>query len=515
MYFGFRCDIILVISGEIMKKLLTIIFDGFGYREETKGNAVRAAQMPNFNALWENYPHALLGASEEAVGLKAGQVGNSEVGHSTIGAGKVLKQNEILVDEFFAHVDLENESIKKLLALKDKDIHIMGLCSDGNVHAGVDDFLNMFAFLHEHKFTKIHFHLITDGRDTATNVAYKYIKMIETAIKKYKVGDIASVCGRYYAMDRDENWDRTKLYYDLVVNGKGALTLNLEASLQKSYQAGVTDEFIKPILVSKNTLKDGDVLIWMNYRADRSKQILMTFNEEFTTFPVHSMPNLTTFTLFNIDKKIKSNAFLEPTTVEQPLGIYLSELGLTQARVAESEKYPHVTYFFDGGYNGKIEKCDKFHIPSPEVATYDELPEMSAYNVTKKVITCMENDYDFILVNYANPDMVGHTGYMEATIKACETVDLCLGKLIEKAEENFYKIILLADHGNADTMLNADGTPCTTHSLAKVPFIVMDNKVGLQPTGTLANVAPTILDYLDIAVAKGMSGEDTILIDGD
>lgn len=499
-----------------MKKILTIIFDGFGIREETNGNAVKAAKMPNFNNLWENYPHALLGASEEAVGLKVGQVGNSEVGHSTIGAGRVLKQSEVLVDEFLANVDKENETIKKLLELKEKDIHIMGLCSDGNVHAGIDDFINMYNFLVNNDFKKIHFHLITDGRDTAVNVSMKYINTINDLINKNKIGNIATICGRYYAMDRDENWDRTSLYYELITKGKGILSLNIQSTIDKLYKEGITDEFIKPIVMAKDMIKNGDVLIWMNYRADRSKQILKALTDlEFTDFPITKLPDLEVFTLFNIDKKIKSNAFLEAPKVKEPLGIYLSELGFTQARVAESEKFPHVTYFFDGGFNGKIDKCDKFHIPSPSVATYDLKPEMSAYEVTKKVINCMENDYDFILVNYANPDMVGHTGNMGAAIKACEVVDECLGSLIEKAEDNFYKIILLADHGNSDTMLNPDGSPCTTHSLAKVPFIIKDNKVGLLSEGTLANVAPTILDYLDIAVPKDMLESDTILLDND
>lgn len=503
-------------KGENMKKLLTIIFDGFGYREEEKGNAIKAANMNNFNNLWNNYPHALLGASEEAVGLKAGQVGNSEVGHSTIGAGRVLKQSETLVDEFLTNVDLENETVKKLLELKERNVHIMGLCSDGNVHAGVDDFINIFNFLCANDFKNIYFDLITDGRDTEMTVAYKYINMIEKAIATNKVGSITSICGRYYAMDRDENWDRTKLYYDLITSGVGRLSTNIERSLTSCYEKGETDEFIRPIQVTSKPIQDGDVVIWMNYRADRSKQILTALtNPDFKEFTTKDLKNIEVFTFFDIDKKIKSNAFLETPVVREPLGIYLSELGFTQARVAESEKFPHVTYFFDGGYNGKIDKCDKFHIPSPSVATYDLKPEMSAVAVTKKVISCMENDYDFILVNYANPDMVGHTGNMDAAINACATVDICLGKLLEKAEENFYKIILLADHGNADTMINPDGSPCTTHSIEKVPFIVVDNKVGLEPTGTLANVAPTILDYLDIAVPKDMQETDTILIDGD
>ena len=254
-----------------MKKILTIIFDGFGIRGEELGNAIKEAKMNNFNNLLKEYPHTLLQASEEAVGLKVGQAGNSEVGHMTIGAGRLLKQSEILVDDFFVNVDYENQNVIKLMEQKDKDIHIMGLCSDGNIHAGVDDFIKMYELLVNNGFKKIHFHLITDGRDTQVNVSYKYIKMIQDLIDKYQVGDIVSVCGRYYAMDRDENWDRTKLYYDLVTSKKGLSSINIEKSIDSSYANNVTDEFIKPIIASDNIIKNGDVLIWMNYRADRAK----------------------------------------------------------------------------------------------------------------------------------------------------------------------------------------------------------------------------------------------------
>ncbi|MEG1505929.1 MAG: 2,3-bisphosphoglycerate-independent phosphoglycerate mutase [Bacilli bacterium] len=496
-----------------MKKLLTIIFDGFGIRESSIGNAIIEAKMTNFNKLFNEYPKSLLYASESRVGLKTGQVGNSEVGHSTIGAGRVLKQNEILVNEFLENVDLENTSIKKLLELKDKKIHLVGLCSDGNIHAGVDDFLHMFKFLVEQGYTQIYFHLMSDGRDSDMHSTYSYISLIENAIKEYGVGEIVSLCGRYFGMDRDENYDRTKVYYNLIVNGVGLSSLSIERSIKSNYAKNVTDEFIKPILLSKNTIKNGDVVIWMNYRADRSKQILSALvNSSFDKFPVKDLSNVTLFSFFNIDKKIKTNNFLEPAIVKQPLGIYLSELGFTQARIAEGEKFPHVTYFFDGGYDGKIPKCDKFLIPSADVATYDLLPEMSAVAVTRKVINCMENDYDFILVNYANPDMVGHTGNMEAATKACMAIDVCLGKLIERAEDNFYKVILLADHGNVDMMINEDGSKCTTHTLSKVPFILLDNKVKLKEEGDLTNVAPTILDYLDIALPKEMQDTESLLI---
>lgn len=498
-----------------MKKILTIILDGFGYREEEKGNAILAAHMKTFTELWNKYPHALLEASEEAVGLSKGQAGNSEVGHMTIGAGRLLKQSEMLVNDFLKEPDMENANVIKLLENKDKAVHIMGLCSDGNIHAGVDDFLSMYKFLIDNGFTKIHFHLITDGRDTGVHDAMKYINMIKDIIVEYGVGDIVSICGRYYAMDRDENWDRTKAYYDLVVGGKGLSSINIEKSINSSYEKGITDEFIKPIICSKNTIKNGDIIMWMNYRADRAKQILSSIVNwsTFEGFSTENMKDTLVFSFLPVDKKIKTYNLIEPVVVKNSLGLYLSELDFTQARIAESEKFPHVTYFFDGGVDGKIKGCDKFHIPSPSVATYDLKPEMSCVEVTKRVILSMNNDYDFILVNFANPDMVGHTGNMDAATKACMAVDMCLNKIMEKAEDNFYKVVILADHGNADIMINDDGSICTTHTTSVIPFILCDEKVKLQKTGSLVNVAPTILDYMDIAIPKEMEGTESLIIE--
>lgn len=498
-----------------MKKILTIILDGFGYREEEKGNAILAAHMKTFTELWNKYPHALLEASEEAVGLSKGQAGNSEVGHMTIGAGRLLKQSEMLVNDFLKEPDMENANVIKLLENKDKDVHIMGLCSDGNIHAGVDDFLSMYKFLIDNGFTKIHFHLITDGRDTGVHDAMKYINMIKDIIIEYGVGDVVSICGRYYAMDRDENWDRTKAYYDLVVGGKGLSSINIEKSINSSYEKGITDEFIKPIICSKNTIKNGDIIMWMNYRADRAKQILSSIVNwsTFEGFSTENMKDTLVFSFLPVDKKIKTYNLIEPVVVKNSLGLYLSELDFTQARIAESEKFPHVTYFFDGGVDGKIKGCDKFHIPSPNVATYDLKPEMSCVEVTKRVILSMNNDYDFILVNFANPDMVGHTGNMDAATKACMAVDMCLNKIMEKAEDNFYKVVILADHGNADTMINDDGSICTTHTTSVIPFILCDEKVKLQKTGSLVNVAPTILDYMDIAIPKEMEGTESLIVE--
>ena len=496
-----------------MKKIVTIVFDGFGMRDEEKGNAVKAADMVNFNKFWNKYPHALLDASEEKVGLSKGQFGNSEVGHMTIGAGRLVKQNETIVNELLASIE-ENEIFKDLIKENGKRIHLMGLCSDGNVHAGIDDFINLYNALIKNGFTKIYFHLITDGRDTNPMSAYKYIKMIEDEINKNNIGTIATICGRYYAMDRDDNYKRTNLYYDLVTRAKGTAIKNIEKALNSCYKIKETDEFIRPLLVDEEgKIKNGDILIWMNYRADRSKQILSALTDsDYSNFNTLKLDNLKVYSFFPIDKNINTISFLEKPIIKNPLGLYLSELDFTQARIAESEKFPHVTYFFDGGYKGKINKCNTFEIPSPNVKTYDLMPEMSAIPVTKKVIECMMQDYDFILVNFANPDMVGHTGNFVAASKACMAVDLCLSKIVEKAEENFYKVILLADHGNADIMIDENDQPVTTHTLSKVPFILMDENVKLKDEGDLTMVAPTILEYMEIAFPEEMKETESLII---
>ena len=495
-----------------MKKIVTIIFDGFGMRDEEKGNAIKAADMVNFNKYWNEYPHALLDASEEKVGLSQGQFGNSEVGHMTIGAGRLIKQNETIVDELLDNIE-DNETFQNLILENDKRVHLMGLCSDGNVHAGIDDFINMYNALVKNGFTKIYFHLITDGRDTNPMSAYNYIKMIEDEISKNNIGTIATICGRYYAMDRDDNYKRTNIYYDLVARAKGTEIKNIEKALNSCYKIQETDEFIRPLLVGENgKIKNGDILIWMNYRADRSKQILSAFTDpDYSNFSTLKMDNLKVYSFFPIDKNIETISFLEKPVVKNPLGLYLSELGFTQARIAETEKFPHVTYFFDGGYKGKINKCNTFEIPSPDVKTYDLMPQMSAIPVTKKVIECMMQDYDFILVNFANPDMVGHTGNFIAASKACMAVDLCLSKIVEKAEENFYKVILLADHGNADIMIDENDQPVTTHTLSKVPFILMDGNVKLKDEGDLTMVAPTILEYMEIALPEEMKETESLI----
>ncbi len=495
-----------------MKKILMIILDGFGLREETRGNAIKEANPICFNKLWEEYPHSILAASEEAVGLRKGQVGNSEVGHMTIGAGRLIKQKETLIEEFLKSNVLENEAFQNLLQYKEKDIHLMGLCSNGDVHSNIDNIKKIYEILVKNGFKKIHFHVITDGRDTGVHEAYKFIFEIENLINAYKVGDISTICGRYYAMDRDNQLERTKMYYELVTRGIGEATNNIKSTIQKSYEKNITDEFLKPIVVNNNLIKNGDVLLWLNYRLDRSKQILNAIaNPNFDEFKTINLSDLKLFSFFAIDKEIPSINFLKEFTIANPLGIYLEKLGLNQARIAESEKFPHVTYYFDGGFEGKIPRCNQYLIPSPQVATYDLKPEMSAVGVTKKCIECMIQDYDFILVNFANPDMVGHTGNFDAAVKACIAVDLCLDKIMEKAEENFYKVVILADHGNADIMIDEEGNKVTTHTLSKVPFIIVDKNVKLKDTGDLTMVAPTILEYMDIAIPEEMKETEILL----
>ena len=502
-----------------MKKILTIILDGYGMRDEEEGNAIKLAETPNFDRIWEHYPHTTLFASEEYVGLKKGQFGNSEIGHKTIGAGRLLKQKPEKTEDFINSLN-ENEKFADFINyLNDnkKALHLIGMLSDKDVHSNCCNLFRIMDYLKDKIQNKVYYHVITDGRDTLPDVTMDYINVLNKKIKETNLGTIATVCGRYYAMDRDKNWDRTKLYVDLITKGIGISVLDIEKAITKSYESKIYDEFLKPMIINKDgIIKDGDTILWLNHREDRAVQLLNALtNPNFEEFITKKIPDIKVFSFFPFDNPIKTYSFLEGEMVDNPMGIYLSELGLTQARIAETEKYAHVTYFFDGEYEGKIDKCDKFLIPSPKVATYDLLPQMSAIDVTKKTIQCLEKDYDFVLVNFANPDMVGHTGNLDATINAISVVDICLGKLLESAEDNFYKVIVLSDHGNADIMIDSEGNPLPTHTTSKVPFIVCDKNIKLKEGGDLTNVAPSILDYMDIAVPKEMQEVASIIDDGD
>ncbi len=498
-----------------MRKVITVVLDGFGYRTEEYGNAIKMADTKNFDRLWETYPHTTLYASEEYVGLNPGEFGNSEIGHMTIGAGRKILQHGPRITEFLKNYNNDNATFNEFIeSAKDKTVHIMGLYSDGKVHANLEHFLSVYEILKENNAKKIHFHLISDGRDTKVNAGINFVQDLEEKIKDDESADITSICGRYYAMDRDTNYDRTKVYYDLITKGIGIKAKNATAGVLSLYKKKLTDEFLYPLIINpENTIKDGDIILWINYRSDRSKQIVKSLtNDNFAEFETYKFNDLKVYSFYPVDKDIKTINFLQDIEVTNPLGRYLSSLGLSQARVAETEKYAHVTYFFDGMYNGKLEKCDKILVPSPKVETYDLQPEMSATEVTKKAINCMEKDTDFIFVNFANPDMVGHTGNLEATMKAVTTVDVCLQRLYEVAQDNFYTLIVLADHGNADIMIDEFNNPVTTHTTSKVPFIITDLNVNLKKSGDLTNVAPTILEYMDIALPDEMLETNSLIV---
>ncbi len=498
-----------------MKKVILVIFDGFGMRDEKLGNAVLNADMPNFNYLLNNNPHSLLQASGKYVGLPEGQMGNSEIGHLSIGAGRLVKQNYMQIEDMFNNKELiDNEAYLDMVNYvheNNKPLHLMALISPGGIHSHLKFILEMIDNLHKDNVNNVYVHAITDGRDTDIHSAYSYIEQVSEKLEKYKMGKVVSICGRYYAMDRDKKWARTKYYSDMITEGKAIKIPNAKVGIDLCYKKDITDEFIPPLLIdSEKTIKDGDALLWFNYRPDRAKQILRVLTDpDFKEYETKKYPNLKTYTIYKIDEAINSKHLLNHIDVINPLGEYISTLGLSQARIAETEKYAHVTYFFDGGRELSLSNCDRFLIPSPKVATYDLKPEMSSLEVTRQVIKCLNDNYDFILVNFANSDMVGHTGNYEATIKALEAIDSCLGTIVEYANENFYTLFLTADHGNSDIMFDENNNIVTTHTTNPVPFIVTDKKLKLKD-GSITSIAPTILKYMDIKIPKEMENSEIL-----
>ncbi len=503
-----------------MKKILMIVLDGFGIREEETGNAIKLADMQFFNKLWEEYPHALLEASGEAVGLPNGQFGNSEVGHGAIGLGKKVKQRITVVSEEIKDKNIyENIILNELtnhVIENDSCLHLMGLLSDGGVHSELDYILELIPILKEKGIKKLAFHVITDGRDTSRTSSLTYINKLKQILEENQLGFIASVSGRYYAMDRDNKYDRTEAYYNMLINGQGLNVLNLETAINNCYLKNIYDEHIPPLKLPEFVrLEEHDALLWLNFRQDRTRQILNAISDpEFDGFQNKIINNFKVYNLFNQeDVKNVTPLFEYDEESLYPIGEYFSDLGLTQARVAETEKYSHVTKFFNSEKNNKFKGTDNFLVASPKVSTYDQQPLMSAPEITNLAIKCLEKDYDFILVNYANPDMVGHTGNLEATIESLKGLDLELEKIITAAEDNFYKTIILSDHGNADTMLDENNEVVTTHSLAQVPFIIMDKNLVIRSTGELTNVAPTILHYMDITIPKDMKESKSLILE--
>lgn len=493
-----------------MKKVIMLILDGFGINDNDYGNAIKQASMPNYMELYNNYPHSILQASGEYVGLPDDQFGNSEVGHLTIGAGRRLKQDITLCNEVLGSTLIEkNETLLELINHVNENngvLHLMGLVSDGGVHSDIKYMKNLLSHLKNMGCKKVKFHVITDGRDTSTTSAIGYIDDLNNSLKENNMGNIATICGRYYAMDRDNKWERTKIYTDMILNGKGVVIKNYQTAIEACYKRNVTDEFLPPIIIDEtSTLKNNDGLLWLNYRGDRARQVLTVLcDEEFNEYPTKKLDNLSVVTLVDVPNMVDTPHLLENNNDVYSLGCYLSDLELHQARIAETEKFAHVTFFFNGGDKTKLKGCDNFLIPSPKVSTYDLTPEMSVREVTKQTIKCLEKDYDFILVNFANPDMLGHTGKIEATKEGLEVIDDCLKSIIDAVDDNFYKLIVTADHGNCDEMLDKDGNIITTHSTNPVPFIIRDKHVSLKHKGDLTQIAPTILKYMDIAVPKEM-----------
>ncbi|MDR9419189.1 2,3-bisphosphoglycerate-independent phosphoglycerate mutase [Gracilimonas sp.] len=496
-------------------KALLVILDGFGLAEDPSVSAVDKADTPFIDSLFQTNPHSKLSASGENVGLPNGQFGNSEVGHLNIGAGRIVWQelsriNKAIKDGSFFENKHLLEAIEK--AKEKNKIHIMGLFSDGGVHSHNDHLFALLRLCKKHKIDNVYIHAFTDGRDTSPHGGIDYAKSFLSEAEDIGVGELASVIGRYYAMDRDNRWERIKKAHDLLVHGKGEKFDSFQEAFQSSYDNGITDEFIKPIVLNDSPdsrIERGDAVLFYNIRGDRARQISRALNEPgFNEFEVEDLNlHYTTFTSYDKTFDFARVAY-PPQTLPNTMGLWISKQGLKQFRIAETEKYPHVTYFFNGGIEAPNEGEDRVVIPSPKVATYDLQPEMSAEKVTDTLVEKLQSEeYQFVVLNYANPDMVGHTGVMEAAIKAVETIDRELKKIIEVANNHGYRSLIIADHGNADCMINEDGSPHTAHTTALVPAIIVNSpKEITMRDGILADVSPTLLKLMGIEKPEEMSG---------
>lgn len=501
------------------KKALLMILDGWGIGPHDHSNAIYEAPKPYWDSLLQKYPHSKLQASGENVGLPDGQMGNSEVGHLNIGAGRIVYQDLVKINRSIADRSiLNNPEIKRAYSYAKETghaLHLMGLTSTGGVHSSLDHILALCDIAKEYGLEKAYLHCFMDGRDTDPRSGITYIKTIEDHCAGGPV-KIASIIGRFYAMDRDKRWNRVKEAYDLLVDAKGEQATDMIKAMQDSYDADVTDEFIKPINNSTvdGTIKEGDVVIFFNYRNDRAKELTMVLTQQdMPEEGMHTIPGLQYFCMTPYDSSFKGvHILFDKENVADTLAEYLSKNGKKQLHIAETEKYAHVTFFFNGGREQPFDGEDRILVPSPKVATYDLKPEMSAPEVSEKLVAAINTEkYDFIVVNFANGDMVGHTGVYDAIEKAVVTLDKCIHDVIEAAKANGYEAIIIADHGNADHAVNADGTPNTAHSLNPVPFVyVTENTHATVADGILADVAPSILHILGMSQPADMTGHDLI-----
>lgn len=501
-----------------------IILDGFGIRDEVKGNAVKQAKKPNFDRFWKEYPHTQLQASGEAVGLPEGQMGNSEVGHLNIGAGRIVYQNLTRVNlsiekgEFFE----KEVFLQAMKRAKDngKALHIFGLLSDGGVHSDIHHLYALLKLAQQQKLDKVYVHAFLDGRDVGQQTAKTYIKETLEKMQEYGVGAFATISGRYYSMDRDKRWDRVKKSYDAMVYGEGPKYQDPFELVDDSYANGIYDEFVIPsVMTDKDgkpiaTVQDGDSIIFYNFRPDRAIQISRTFaDKDFREFDRGENPpeDIDFVMLTKFDESIDGYVAYEPVGLDNTVGEVLAQHDLNQLRIAETEKYPHVTYFMSGGRHEEFPGEKRILINSPKVATYDLKPEMSAYEVTDALLKELDKgELNAVILNFANPDMVGHSGKLEPTIKAIEAVDECLGKIVEKILSLGGHAIITADHGNSDEVVTMDDKPMTTHTTNPVPVIVTKKGVELKDSGILADLSPTLLDLLDVEKPEEMTGNSLI-----
>lgn len=498
-------------------RVILLILDGWGIGKKDHSDAIHHAKTPFVDELYASTPYSKLKTFGHNVGLPDGQMGNSEVGHMNIGAGRVVWQmlvkinkafKERQLDEMKAFVDL----LEKARSNPQRRIHLMGLVSEGGVHSSQEHLLELTALFNEKGLgDRTYVHAFTDGRDTDPFSGLNYLTKVEKD-PRFGKAQFASVCGRYYAMDRDQRWERTKRAYDLLVKGEGESFANIQDAIQSSYKQDVTDEFIEPkvILTREGQISIGedDIVLCFNFRTDRGRQITRVLTQEnFHEFNMHTVP-LHYYTLTTYDKKFNGVTVLfDDVDLSNTLGEVLAAKGKRQLRAAETEKYPHVTFFFNGGREEPFEGEDRLLVNSPKVATYDLQPEMSAPELTEKLLKRIESEvYDFICINFANPDMVGHTGVFEAIVKACETVDHCASQLVEKGKEHGYSFIIIADHGNADKAINEDGTPNTAHTTNLVPCFVIAEGVEQVQDGRLAEIAPTVLELMGIEQPQEMDG---------
>ena len=491
-----------------------MILDGWGLAKDKAVSAVDKANTPYVDSLYKRFPNSKLEASGLAVGLPEGQMGNSEVGHMNIGAGKIVYQDLVKINKAIDEHELDGNAVLQeafSYAIKNKKkTHFIGLLSDGGVHSHIHHLKGLISLAHQSGIRDLFVHAFMDGRDTDPKAGIGYLKDLSAHLES-TTGVLASVVGRYYAMDRDKRWERIKLAYDLLVNGIGEKAPDVLAAVQRSYSNNVTDEFIRPIRSENDfvPVSEGDLVLCFNFRTDRGRQITQALTQ--SDFPEFGMKKLKLhyITLTNYDDTFRNvKIIFDKDNLENTLGEVVSAAGKKQIRIAETEKYPHVTFFFSGGREQAFDGETRILCPSPKVATYDLKPEMSAHEIKDKIIPELNNQTaDFICLNFANPDMVGHTGVFDAAVKACETVDLCAGQVTETALRNGYATIIIADHGNAEVMINPDGTPNTAHTTNLVPCILADaDYKGRLKDGKLGDLAPTILALMGIAVPEQMTG---------